>query len=298
MSKLLRRREVVRQLLSKRGDTLVIGGLWLVMSAPVSAQPKRPRRRAAVIGGFVVVLGLYPARLDAQQSNTFQETYRLSAITGSPDGVALHGPRAVEDAFFDVPVTKIIREATLELRYESIVAPDETILELWLNGTRVADLSPVAGLDMLANLSLPTDLLTTANTLSFRLRGTCAACGTGPAPWITISPTTALHFSGSQLLLANDLSLLPVPFLDAIGQRSSTVPVAFSDAPDTETLRAAAIVASWFGVLSDVRGVRFPVTVGDLPMGNAVVFARRGSALEARLAPLRGRALRYPGQPA
>jgi cellulose synthase (UDP-forming) len=130
---------------------------------------------------------------------------------------------------------------------------------------------------------LPTDLpLRPTRCLSSE--GTCAACGTGPAPWITISPTTALHFSGSQLLLANDLSLLPVPFLDAIGQRSSTVPVAFSDAPDTETLRAAAIVASWFGVLSDVRGVRFPVTVGDLPMGNAVVFARRGSALEARLA--------------
>jgi hypothetical protein len=99
--------------LAVRGLTLVIGGLWLAISAPVSAQPKRPRRRAAVIGGFVVVLGLYPARLDAQQSNTFQETYRLSAITGSSEGVALHGPRAVEDAL-SMPVTKIIREATLE----------------------------------------------------------------------------------------------------------------------------------------------------------------------------------------
>ena len=58
----------------------------------------------------------------------------------------------------------------------------------------------------------------------------------------------------------------------------------FSDAPDTTSLRAAAIIASWFGVFADVRGVRFPVVVGDLPMGNAVVFARRGSALEAALA--------------
>jgi cellulose synthase (UDP-forming) len=185
--------------------------------------------------------------------------------------------------FFDVPVTKIIREATLELRYESVLARNESILELWLNGTRVADLSPVAGLDKRADVSLPTDLLTTDNTLSFQLRGTCAACGIGLAPWITISSTTALRISGSRLPLANDLSLLPVPFLDPIGQRLSILPVTFSDTPDTQTLEAAAIIASWFGVFSDVRGVRFPVTVGDLPMGNAVVFARRGSALEARL---------------
>jgi cellulose synthase (UDP-forming) len=185
--------------------------------------------------------------------------------------------------FFAVPVTKIIREATLELRYGSLLARSEATLELWLNGTRVADLSPVAGLDVRAAVSFPTDLLTTDNTLSFHLRGTCAACGIGPAPWITISPTTELRISGSLLPLPNDLSLLPVPFLDPIGQRSSNVPVVFSDVPDTKALQAAAIIASWFGVFSDVRGVRFPVTVGDLPIGNAVVFAKRGSPLEGRL---------------
>ena len=270
--------------LAVRGLTLVIGGsLWAGISASVIAQSKRARRRAATVGGLVVILGLYPTGAEAQQPDAFQETYQLGAMPGSPNGVVLRGPRAVENVFFDVPITKIIREATLELRYESVVPPRQAVLELWLNGTRVADLSPVAGLDTREVVSLPTDLLTTANTLSFRLRGTCAACGISPAPWITVRSTTAFHFSGSRLPLANDLSLLPVPFLDAIGERSSIVPVAFSDAPDTETLQAAAIVASWFGVFSDVRGVRFPVTVGDLPMGSGLVFATRGSALEALL---------------
>jgi cellulose synthase (UDP-forming) len=269
--------------LAVRGLVLVISGPWARRSAPVVAA-KRPTRRAAVVGSLVIVLGLYPARIAAQQSATFEETYQLGAITGSPNGIALRGPRAVESVFFAVPVTKIIRAATLELRYGSQLAPSEATLELWLNGTRVADLPPAVGLDVRADVSLPADLLTTDNTLSFHLTGTCAACGIGPSPWITVSPVTVLRVSGSRLPLVNDLSLLPVPFLDPIGQRLSIVPVTFSDAPDTTSLRAAAIIASWFGVFADVRGVRFPVVVGDLPMGNAVVFARRGSALEAALA--------------
>ena len=269
--------------LAVRGLVLVmISGLWTSRSAPISAA-QRPRRRAAVVGSLVIVLGLYPTSVAAQQSARFEETYQLGAITGSLNGIALHGPRAVENVFFAVPVTKIIRAATLELRYGSLLARGEATLELWLNGTRVADLSPAVGLDIVADISLPADLLTTDNTLSFHLTGACAACGTGPSPWITVSPTTVLRVSGSRLPLVNDLSLLPVPFLDPIGQRLSIVPVTFSDAPDPTTLQAAAIIASWFGVFSDVRGVRFPVAVRDLPMGNAVVFARRGSALEAAL---------------
>jgi cellulose synthase (UDP-forming) len=269
--------------LAVRGLLLVISGPWARRSAPVGAA-KRPTRRAAVVGSLVIVLGLYPTGIAAQQSATFEETYQLGAITGSPNGIALRGPRAVESVFFAVPVTKIIRAATLELRYGSLLAPSEATLELWLNGTRVADLPPAVGLDVRADVSLPADLLTTDNTLSFHLTGTCAACGIGPSPWITVSPVTVLRVSGSRLPLVNDLSLLPVPFLDPIGQRLSIVPVTFSDAPDTTSLQAAAIIASWFGVFADVRGVRFPVVVGDLPMGNAVVFARRGSALEAALA--------------
>jgi cellulose synthase (UDP-forming) len=59
--------------------------------------------------------------------------------------------------------------------------------------------------------------------------------------------------------------------------------VVFGDPPDDSTMEGAALVASWFGVLSDVRGVRFPVSVGELPNGNAFVFALRDSRLLAGL---------------
>ena len=57
----------------------------------------------------------------------------------------------------------------------------------------------------------------------------------------------------------------------------------FSGRPDMDALEAASVVASWFGIFSDFRGARFPVTVGELPTGNAVVLALRNSELAATL---------------
>ncbi len=92
-----------------------------------------------------------------------------------------------------------------------------------------------------------------------------------------------LDLSGTRLPLPNDLALLPVPFFDSASQHSWNLPVVFSDRPGLDALKAASIVTSWFGIFSDFRGVRFPVTVGDLPDGNAVVFALRGSELASKL---------------
>src|SRR5262249_38296046 len=155
--------------------------------------------------------------------------------------------------------TKITSAATLDLRYTApLLRPGESWLELWLNGTVVGSVPVVPG-SQRAELWLPTDLLTTENTLTLQLHGTCADCGHNRAPWLTIDPGSELDLSGTRLPLANDLALLPVPFFDSAGQRPWSLPVVFSDRPDMHTLQAASVVASWFGIFSDFRGVRFPV---------------------------------------
>src|SRR5947199_9600582 len=132
-------------------------------------------------------------------------------------------------------------------------------------------------------IPLPTDLLTNDNTLTFQLQGSCAACRHTSAPWITINPNSVLSLSGTRLALANDLALLPVPFFDSAGQHSWSLPVVFSGRPDMDALEAGSVVASWFGIFSDFRGVRFPVTVGDLPPAYALLFPFRHCPLAARL---------------
>jgi cellulose synthase (UDP-forming)/cellulose synthase operon protein B len=212
----------------------------------------------------------------------FHDHYELGAMARR-GLITLSGPGSAQNFFLDMPLTKIISVASLDLRYKApLLRPGESWLEVWLNGTQVGSL-PLAQGPQEASISLPADLLTSNNTLTFQLQGNCAACGNIHSPWVVVSPMSQLDLSGTRLPLPNDLALLPVPFFDSASQHSWNLPVVFSDRPGLDALKAASIVTSWFGIFSDFRGVRFPVTVGDLPDGNAVVFALRDSELASKL---------------
>ncbi len=219
----------------------------------------------------------------ASQPAAFHDQYELAELGGQKT-IVLTGAGASQNFFLDMPLTKIISSAALDLHYAApMLSPGESWLELWLNGTRVGSIPLQPGSDARANVSLPTDLLTTNNTVTIQLQGACAACTRKRAPWVTINPTSELKLSGTRLPLANDLALLPIPFFDSAGQHSWSLPVVFADRPGTNALEAASIVASWFGIFSDFRGVRFPVTVGELGEGNAVIFTLRDSELAKSL---------------
>jgi cellulose synthase (UDP-forming) len=278
--------------LSLRGLVIVPFGLFTRRPAADSSELEqkrtRRRRRAPVPAAFVLLIAVIAVPLSlygteppqtptvtAQPAAGFHDEYELIQ-----KAVNMQGAGGAENFFFGVPVTKVISSATLSLRYSApLLRADESSLELTLNGTRVGGLALVPGSDMQSEIVLPTDLLTSDNTLSIQLAGSCAACGRRRTPWISINPSSRLSLSGTRLPLRNDLSLLPVPFFDPASQRSWSLPVVFSNPPDLSALQAGCAVTSWFGVFSDVRGVRFPVTVGELPPGNAVVFALRDSEL-------------------
>lgn len=213
----------------------------------------------------------------------FHDSYELSALAGHKIAV-LSGAGSSQNFFLDMPLTKIISAANLDLRYAApLVHMGESSVEIWLNGTRVGSI-PLATGSQRTNVPLPADLLTTNNTLTFQLQGNCAACARRRTPWFTIDPNSHLNLSGTRLPLPNNLALLPVPFFDSAVQRPWSLPVVFSNRPGTDELKAASVVASWFGIFSDFRGVRFPVTIGEVPEGNAIVFVLRNSEFAAKLA--------------
>jgi Bacterial cellulose synthase subunit len=80
---------------------------------------------------------------------------------------------------------------------------------------------------------------------------------------------------------AGEGSRLPLTLIEQ--GRIARVPVVFSSLPTPDELKAAAIVASWFGVAAERHEVRFRVSIGRLPGGNAIVIARHGSPLAASL---------------
>ncbi len=257
--------------------------------------PARKRRAASTI--FPVILagifvsratqasevqsaGLKNGATQAEQTQpaNFHDEFGLGAAANTK-ALSLEGSGASLNFFFDEPVTKVTTNALLNLNY---AAPDlranEARLELTLNGVDVGSIALTPGAAQQARFELPTDLLTSDNTLSVELQGKCAFCSRS-TPWVTLDAASTLVLDGTSLPIANDLSLLPLPFFDPARLRSWSLPVVFGEQPDDATLEGAALVASWFGVLSDVRGVHFPVSVGQFPNGNALVFASRGSSL-------------------
>jgi cellulose synthase (UDP-forming) len=286
--------------LAIRGLAIVLIGL--VMPSPCaetdSPPPRRKRAAASVVAPMLLFscvflpLQVHSSNLQSRKFGTkaegtqpadFRDKFELG-IAGEAKDLSLQGSGASLKFFFGEPVSKVTTNATLKLNY---AAPDlhanEAQLDLTLNGAEVGSIILTPGPAQQAEFALPADLLTNDNTLSFQLQGSCAACAPKPAPWLIVDPRSTVILSGTRLPLANDLSLLPLPFFDPSGLRAWTLPLVFGDSPDEITLNSAALVASWLGVLSDVRGVHFPVSVGELPNGNAVVFALHHSPLLAGL---------------
>jgi cellulose synthase (UDP-forming) len=290
-------------MLAMQGLPIVLIGLF--MPSPAVETDPLPARRKSEAASLVVPILLFAClllpfqlhSLDLQsqglnmkakhaggiQAANFHDEFELG-IAGEAKDLSLLGSGASLNFFFGEPVSKVTTNATLRLNY---AAPDlranEVRLELTLNGGELGSIVLSPGPAQQTEFALPTDLLTNDNTLSFQLLGTCATCDLKSAPWVTLDPHSTVSLSGTRLPLANDLSLLPLPFFDPSGLRSWSLPLVFGDSPDEIVLSGAALVASWFGALSDVRGVHFPVSVGEIPDGNAVVFGLRDSRLLAGL---------------
>lgn len=246
--------------------------------------------RASVDDGDVASAN--PAQPAGIQPADFHDEFQLST-SASTRALNLQKSGASLNWFFGEPVTKVTAHATLKLQYSAPnIRANEARFELTLNGAAAGSVALTPGSAQQAEIALPTDLLTNDNTLAIELEGTCSSCDGKQGAWVTLDPRSTVSISGTRLPLANDLSLLPLPFFDPSGERSWSLPVVFGESPDNVTLESAALVASHFGVLSDVRGVHFPVSVGEFPNGNALVLALRdakllsGLSLPARHGPL------------
>ncbi len=288
-------------LLSLRGLVIVLVGFFMSRPADRGRPSRRKKdRRAPAMAASVLCASLLalttPARCygsdtpagtttgaTVTQPAPFHDESELGGGSTQPT-FPLKAAGASQNFFFGVPVTKVVSAATLRLYYAApMLQRNESRLELNLNGTSIGTVALTPGSDLQSEIVLPTDLLTTDNTLIFQLQGTCQACARSHSAWVTIDAHSVVTFTGTKLALPNDLALLPIPFFDAAGQRPWSLPVVFAERPDAEGLQAASIVASWFGIFSDFRGVRFPVTLEELPEGNAVVLTLRRSALAAKL---------------
>jgi cellulose synthase (UDP-forming) len=218
----------------------------------------------------------------------------------------MRGPHSYYSVHFALAHTELPRAATLNLTYhfDRSLAPQSATLELRLNNTLLTVISSPAlpqadGHFGFLSVPIPPELLIRDNELTFEFTGggVFPSQMTNTPPLAAIGATSTLEISSDPVPFKADLSLLPLPLFDSALQTTTTIPFVFLTQPDTQTLRAAGIVASWFGVLGSTKPVRFSVAIGQIPAGNVVVFSNRNANLPAALGIPAGPALSIKTNP-
>jgi cellulose synthase (UDP-forming) len=213
----------------------------------------------------------------------YRDTFTLNDA-GSPQ-IELHGIDSRHEIYFTLPQTHVVRTAKIHVYYafSPSLLPQLSHIKLMMNGTLFATVQPQPGerggsdpRDGEAEFIIPPELLVHNNTLTIQFIGHYTLECEDPANttlWARVHRNSFLDIQGDLLPLADDLKQLPMPFLDPAVIQPLSIPVVFASAPSFKAVQAAGVVSSYFGLISENRPVRFPVRIGQLPQGNAIVIS-------------------------
>lgn len=198
---------------------------------------------------------------------------------GFPDGMPLTGDGAQAGAGFSLPVDEVVTEAAivLRLKHDPALAGGNGELLVMLNGEPVRRLTLEGGDGSVREyrFSVNPSYLVQHNRIDFRLFGVVdQTCPNPLDPRIQarIMPDSGLDLTSRRLRLSNRLERLPLPFFDPEASGPVTIHLAVPDKNDVDQVRAAAMVASWFGAQNRFRDLHFEV--GPVaPHDHAVVLA-------------------------
>jgi cellulose synthase (UDP-forming) len=211
------------------------------------------------------------------------------------DQIEFHSIDTQHSIYFTLPETHVVGAAKIHVHYafSPSLIPQLSHLKLIMNGTLFATIQPTPGpnggsdsRDTEADFTIPSELLVHNNTLTIEFIGHYTMVCEDPANttlWARVFPSTYIDIRGKLLQLADDLKQLPMPFVDPAVIQPVSIPVVFATAPSLKAIQAAGIVTSYFGMVSENRPVRFPVHIGTIPSGNAILIAESPSSLPAGL---------------
>jgi len=254
------------------------GGQQPGAASDVSAVP------AAAAAGAETGLGTHSAEKSVPvRPGQYRDTFTLNDA-GSPQ-IELHGIDSRHEIYFTLPQTHVVRTAKIHVYYafSPSLLPQLSHIKLMMNGTLFATIQPTPGQlggsdskDAEAEFTIPAELLVHNNALTIEFIGHYTMVCEDPANttlWARVHRNTFLDIEGDLLPLADDLKQLPMPFLDPAVIQPLSIPVVFAVAPSFKAIQAAGVVTSYFGLISENRPVRFPVHIGQLPQGNAIVIS-------------------------
>jgi hypothetical protein len=210
---------------------------------------------------------------------------RVSFTELGPGAMSLQGVASTGGLDFGIRKDQLVVAGVLHLRltYSPSLIQELSHLRVSLNGEAVAALTLTradAGHEVERAIALDPRYFSDYNHIELNLIAHYTTECEDPqhsSLWVRISGASDLTLSLRPLELRDDLALLPAPFFDAHDNRRLTLPIVLPAKPARSLVRSAGVAASWFGMLADYRGARFPVSFDALPHQHALVFATNDS---------------------
>jgi hypothetical protein len=240
---------------------------------------------AILLLGTLVVHQVAAAAEPAQQTGAQARDVKLSFAELGVDAIALRGVQSTAVVNLGVRKDEVVVGAVLHLRltYSPSLLQELSHLRIVLNGQTISALPLMkadAGHETARDVVLDPRYFSDYNQIQLDLVSHYSLECEDPqhtSLWAAISGKSDVTLTLRPIELRNDLALLPAPFFDAHDSRRLVLPFLLPAHASRDLVRSAGAAASWFGVLADYRGARFPVTFETLPEQHALVFATNAS---------------------
>ncbi|MGN0902180.1 MAG: cellulose biosynthesis cyclic di-GMP-binding regulatory protein BcsB, partial [Succinivibrio sp.] len=213
-----------------------------------------------------------------QSNDATPFSQRLSfARMGAKDGIELNAGQKNSGISFTLPIDKVIISAKLELYITMTeMLKDRNIhLAVKVNGQPLGTL-PIMNTELTDfEISVPAEFLSQNNSISVEIDDDEFVCKVDYSGKYKIKVDSASYIAveGYNLELGTDLSLFPLPFYDRYNLDDAKINFVLPKGMSKDTLKAALMMASYFGSLADYRAVSFNVVYDTLPQDNSIVFA-------------------------
>lgn len=199
-------------------------------------------------------------------TRTFEQLGRTS------DSLLL-GVANTDQVEFTLRRDRIVRDASLKLQYtpSPSLIPVISQLRVYLNDVLMHVL-PIEkdqlGRNTTQTVPLNPLLISDFNRVRLEFIGHYTDICEDPANntlWVNIARDSSITLQEQALSLNNDLAYFPLPFFDSRSTAPLELAFVFAANPTLGEQTAAAILASYFGSLSNWRGSHFPVLLDTLP---------------------------------
>jgi len=218
-----------------------------------------------------------------QDKEQITSTFRLASLANNQP-LKLSGNKSTVDFSFGTRLDRVVEQATLNLEfiYSPTMVSNQSQVKVYLND-EVAGILPIApkqaGKIIQQQITLPSYRFREFNSIKFELLGYYETLGSQCFDpnhlgiWLELLSTSKIVLNEHQLPLQNDLSLLPVPFIDARQMSKQLATFIFPKSVNPQFVNAASKMAGWLGVQAEWRGNQFDVLLDQLPKSHAIVFA-------------------------